>query len=737
MKRKHFKGMTGLLTTIRIVCATGVGMMAAQVQAGTTETAPTQSEPDVASNWVDFTIGGAFTGGDDAAYQRRVGQDADFYGGISDMHWVQEANDITWTLDGHALFGNEDYEVVFGAEKDGLGYLKAGFNQFRTWYDGSGGYVPVANGWFNVDDDLHVDRGELWFEAGLRKEDFPEITFRYAHGWRDGEKDSTSWGGTVDLYPSISGTQSYKIAPSLNQIDEESDTFTLDVTHTLGNTDLDFGLRYQSASNDNSRTMGSGVSAVSPGAGNTVKDSSAYDLNLFNAHLSSESRFGERVMASFGYSYTNLDTDIGGDRPARDNTTGFLETGADHALWGISGGSQATIHVLNANLWWNPVDDLVVVPSIRAEFWDQSSEGWHLSGVNARDGGGDIPGAEADQAVNNALNGIWPGAASGYYGWLEEVRDSSGQQWEEFTEALEFRYNGVENMLLYANAEWTQSEGDYFRRATADFHNGTAVEESHRRTDSDLNIQKYTIGANWYAMRGLSFSAQAYLKSYEQDLDFDIEDDDAQISDHNSDTTDFNLRMTWRAMPNLTFVTRYDYQQTDIENRGVDGGGDDLDLVDSADLESNIISQSVTWMPMSQMYVQGMVSYVMSETDTPADKYAPQRMEDSDNDYLMANLTVGYALDQKTEITASYSFYYCENYDIPYATTGTMAGKPGSVGYGTDLEEHVFNVRLNRWINPNMVWNIGYGYYNSNDGTFGGNNSFDAHMLSTGLQVRF
>lgn len=725
MKRKYFKGMTGFITTIRIGCAASICMMATQTQAGTAEPAPAPVEPEVAANWVDFTVGGAFTGGDQAAYQRRVGQNGDFYGGISDLHWEQEANDITWTLDGHAMFGNEDYEAILGASKEGIGYVQTGFRQFRSWYDGSGGYLPIDNGWFDVDDDLHLDRGEFWFEAGLRMEDFPEITFNYTHGWRDGEKDSTSWGQSGN----------FKIAPSLNVIDEETDTFTLDVTHTLGNTDLDLGLRYQSVSNEDTRIMGSGVSPTNSGAGNTVKDTSVYDSDLFNAHISSESRFGEKVMLSFGYSYTNLDTDIGGDRPSRDNTTGYLETGADHALWGIAGGSQATIHVLNANLWWNPVDDLVIVPSIRAEFWDQSSEAWHLAGVSNRGTPLNVtPLADADGIVDDALNGIYPADGSPNEGRLEEVRDSSGNQWEEFTEALEFRYNGLENVLAYANAEWTQSEGDYFRRTFTDFHTvPDDVGESYRRTDTDLNIQKYTVGANWYPVRGLSFSAQAYYRSYEQDLDFDLEDDDAQISDHNSDTTDLNLRMTWRAMPNLTFVTRYDYQQTDIENRGVDGAGEDLGLVDSADIESHIISQSVTWLPLDQMYVQGMVSYVMSETDTPAEKYAPQRMEDSDNDYLMANLTVGYAIDQKTDITAGYSFYYSDNYDIPYATDGT----PGSVGYGTDLEEHVFSVRLNRWINPNMVWNVGYGYYNSNDGASGGNNSFDAHMVSTGLQIRF
>ena len=723
MKRKHFKGITGFVTTIRIGCAAGIGMMTSQIQAGSPAPTPAEAEVEVPANWVDFTVGGASTSGDQAAYQRRVGQDGDFYGGISDMHWEQESNDITWTLDGHAMFGNEDYEAILGAQKEGLGYIKAGYNQFRTWYDGSGGYVPVTDGWFSNDDELSVDRGEVWFEAGLRMEDLPEITFNYSHRWRDGEKDSTSWGQSG----------SYKIAPSLNVIDEETDTFTLDITHTLGNTDLGLGLRYMSVNNEDSRIMGSGVSPSNSGAGNTVEDTAVYDSNLFNAHMFSESRFGERVLASFGYSYTNLDTDVSGDRPSRDNTTNILETGADHASWGMTGGSQAQIHVLNANLWWNPVDDLVIVPSFRAEFWDQSAETWHLAGVRGRNVSGD-----ADQAVEDALNGIFPADGSPNEGRLEEVHDSSGNQWEEFTEALEVRYSGLENVLAYANAEWTQSEGDYFRETIGDFHTvPETVEVSHRRTDSDLDIQKYTIGANWYPVRGLSFSAQAYYKSYEQDLDFDIEDDDAQISNHNNETNDINLRMTWRALPNLTFVTRYDYQQTDIETRGVNAnpveGETTLNIVESADIESNIISQSVTWLPLEQMYVQGVFSYVMSETDTPSDKYAPQRIADSDNDYVMANLTVGYALDRKTEITAGYSFYYSENYDMPYATNGT----PGSVGFGTDLEEHVFSLSLTRQINPNMVWNMGYGYYNSNEGTVGGNNAFDAHMVSTGLQVRF
>ena len=45
--------------------------------------------------------------------------------------------------------------------------------------------------------EMHIDRGEAWIELGLRVPDWPEITFRYSHEFRDGQKDSTIWGDTT------------------------------------------------------------------------------------------------------------------------------------------------------------------------------------------------------------------------------------------------------------------------------------------------------------------------------------------------------------------------------------------------------------------------------------------------------------------------------------------------------------------------------------------------------------
>ena len=672
MKRKLFKGMTGFNSTIRIGCAAAICMMPGYTLAGTTEpVAESPAEPEVASNWVDFTVGGAFIGGDEGAYKRRI-QNDDFYGGISDLHWETDANDITWTLDGHALFGTENYEIILGAEKADLGYIEAGFRQFRTWYDGHGGYLPGATPeWYAADDDeLHLDRGELWVEAGLRMEDMPEITFRYSHIWRDGEKDSTSWDRPIR--PGI--------APSLWNLDEQRDVFELDVAHTVGNTDLGLGLRYEVTENDNHRIM------------DDTTQTDAYDADLFNAHVYSVSRLNDKMMLSFAYSFTTMDTDT-------DGSSRITTPLGGHDWFDSVGGGNFKSHVANANFWWNPIEDLVIVPSIRAE---REYQGGELEFT-------EIPRVVPGRDFSNPI----------YWELLGEASDSD---YDSLTEQIDIRYSGIPNLMLYAKILANQTDGET-KYWAYEHHELVGT----RDKDLDSNYEKYVVGTTWYALKNLSFAAEYYRKNFDTDYDNDLDGLRSHIDSHDITTDDFNIRMTWRPASNLTLVTRYDWQNATYDTKGIFNSDTVLPEIESGETKLNIISQGLTYLPTQNLYLTGSVSYIWSDTETAASR-AVDGLARSDNDYLTAGLTVGYALDERTDITVGYTYYYSENFVVPPG---------GAVGYGTDLEEHAFQVGLNRQINRNMIWNLGYGYYNSNDGTSGGNNDFDAHMVSTGLQIRF
>jgi len=102
----------------------------------------------------------------------------------------------------------------------------------------------------------------------------------------------------------------------------------------------------------------------------------------------------------------------------------------------------------------------------------------------------------------------------------------------------------------------------------------------------------------------------------------------------------------------------------------------------------------------------------------------------ADNDYLTCGVSAGYAIDDRTDITASYNYYGTSNYSLV----------ANSMGYGLNTDENVFSLTLTRAITDNMVWNLSYSYINSNtDGNdqSGGFNDFEANMISTGLQIRF
>lgn len=682
MKNKYLKPGFFRSTAIRFVAGAALAAIPAQVNAGT-PAAPSEPAPaEPAANWATFTIGGAFIDGNKAAYQRAAQQDGDFYGGISSMHWSMEKNGINYFVDGHALFGNEDYDITLGADKEGLGYVHAGYKGFRTWYDGTAGFVPRSNLSSQLyDDDLHVDRGEVWLEAGLRMEKLPEITFRYAHAWRDGNKDSTCWSRT------LSGIA---YGPSLYSLDETKDTFELDVTHTLGNTDLGLALRYENGSNDNLRLQQSNPGDVNPANDRDITTHENTDYDIFSATIFSETRLNDQMMLTFGYSYLNLDTDTSGERTSI-NASG-VSTTSDHAYSALLGGGNVGMHTINGAFNWTPLADLTLTTSMRAEWED----------------------ADALSSFTEAA--------------VAEL-DSSDHETNMLNEELEVRYTGIEDLVLYVRGEWEQGDGNVMYRE---------VGGDLKFKSADTDQQRYVIGANYYPISGLSISAQYYRRYFDEDYGVSYNPAvgnafDAQLAGYGSETDDLNLRLTWRALPNLTFVTRYDYQASTMTSQGINGTGVVLNSIDAADVERNILSQSVTWLPVQRAYVQGTISFIWAETDTPANGQVPFRLADSSNDSITANLTAGYALDDKTDLQVGYTYFYASNLEVPLDATGVA----GTMPFGTDLEEHMFSVTLNRQISANMLWNMSYGYYTSNDGTSGNMNDFNAHMISTGLQIRF
>src|SRR5215471_13093470 len=338
--------------------------------------------PGEYNNWLELGIGNFFVSGDKAQFQQRHQMPGGTFGGVEDFHYEAPFQKKgLFTLDGRGIFDNHDYALSLGLSYPEVGYVRAGYRESRTWYDGSGGFFPPNGQWFNLyNDQLSIDRGEAFFEAGLTLPNAPALTFRYSHEFREGKKDSTIWGDTA----LTGGLGTRAIVPSFYDIHEHRDLVELVVTHNIGKTDFGVGGRMDFLNQDNSlnirrRPGETGTTVLGPNTSidRFVTQKNGVDADLYNVHAFTDTRLSDNVRFTLGGSYTTMDTDISGSRiygPDYDSVYDPLfirRQERDSGFVNLGGGAQWKQYVGNINLMVSPWEHLDLVPSLRLEHVNQ------------------------------------------------------------------------------------------------------------------------------------------------------------------------------------------------------------------------------------------------------------------------------------------------------------------------------------------------------------------------------
>jgi len=681
-----------------------------------TASAATEEESAESTNWIELGIGGLIINGDAAQFKQEHRMSGDVFGGIEDLHYEQTVGKKgLFLIDGHAIFDNDDYDVRVELSQPGLGYIRGGYTEFRSWYDGNGGFFPVNGQFFAPPHpEMALDRGEAWIELGLRVPKLPEITLRYSHLFRDGRKDSTIWGDT-----SLTGlalNPARKIAPAFRDINETRDIFALDIVQNFGKTDLGLGMRYEHSEIDNRLQLERGAGELpplvtAPGAQRFITQNDKNSLDTFNGRFTTETRFSDALWFTTAYSYTTLGSDLAGTRIiGTDYNASFSDPiltlrPFDHGFLNLAGQSQVDQHVVNLNLMWVPLKNLTVLSAFRYTHEDKDSASTFLETSTSS-----TPPIEQLPPVLTAADSL--------------------EDFNKFSERLELRYTGIAKWLFYAEGEWEEEFGDILERQAVEGEEPEAVEKK-------LNLlwQKYTTGANWYPLDRLNLSAQYYHKI--------LQYDNQSTADHQSlvnqkwNTDDVNVRVTWRprvppALGTLSLVSRYDFIRASVEGQWELPGEETFSAERTALITNHMITESITWNPSARLYVQGNFSYVLNKTDTPADySLTPNTTPtvlDFTSDYWTASGAAGYALDQKTDLRAEYSYYRADNY-----VNNALVAVP----YGMGATEHTVSAGVSRQIARNIRLKLQYSYFNYTDQASGGHNNYEAHSLFSSLQFRF
>ncbi len=697
-----------------------------------TTAATTEEQTEEYKNWIELGIGGLIINGDAAQFKHEHRMSGDVFGGIQDLHFEQTVGkDGLLSIDGHAIWDNNDYDVKLGLSQPKLGYIKAGFTEFRSWYDGNGGFFPHNDVFFSPPfPEMHIDRGDAWVELGLRVPDWPEITIRYSHEFRDGQKDSTIWGDTNLTGLPVNPTR--KIVPSFRDIDETRDIFAFDALKTFGNTDVNLGMRYEHSTIDDRLQLERGAGQLPPvvsppGAQRFITQRDVNNGDLFSGHAITETRISDWLWFTAGYSYTTLGSDIGGSRIIGTHyDSNFGEPVPtlrpfDHGFINLAGTSQVEEHIFNANVLWMPLKDLTLLTAFRYTHDDRESDSTFL----ATDATPNVP----PFSPTNPPGGAHPITP-------EPVTADASTDYNRFGERLELRYTGITNWLFYAEGDWEEEFGNRLEHQEGGEEAGFELLDLNE--DTSLLAQKYIAGVNWYPMMRLNLSAQYYHKiaSYDNDINSAIHQ---RLVGQDWNTDDLNVRITCRpkipaCLGTLALVTRYDFVHTTIDSQwAVFSEGEFLNEEQTGVITQHVITEAITWNPLARFYLQANVSYVLNQTDTPANNIdlipnISPTVVNFRNDYWTVTSGAGYIIDDKTDFYTDFSFY-CANDHFKNAGV--------AVPYGLGATEYTASATIARQLTKNMRLLMKYGYFNYRDVTSGGHNNYQAHSVYSGLQYRF
>ena len=490
------------------------------------------------------------------------------------------------------------------------------------------------------------------------------------------------------------------LSPSIYDINERSDSFQLDVTHTIKKVDVGAGIRYETGHMDD-------VLKIDQFPGESfqqnITDRQGTSYDLLSVHSFAESWVNKNVMLSAGFAFSDLDNDFSGSRIYGSGYDVSYAPNAQNGLGysGLNGGSHLYEYVGDLNVFTRPSPNLTIVPSVRIQ--QQNSD--------------------ANSSALETLSDFQPQPFAG----LSAASDL------DVRERLDVTYNGITNWVLYARGELTEGSGNLAESGGLIPINGIGVQPVNFNQDIDRLFQKYSAGVRFYPDRRLNLDVGGYYMRHQYNYDYSLDSTPndsvtrypAYLALQEFQTYDGSVRVTFRPRQNLSTVTRYEYQYSTVQTAPDPVSG--LSQVESSRTLGNVIGEDISWTPWSRLYFQAGLSFVLNQTKTPVSDYT-QAVLPSQNDYWTVNFNSGFVVDDKTDLKLGFFYYSANDYQ-----NNSAYGVP----YGSGEQTYAITATLTRRINKHIRWSLKYGYSASDNPTYGGHQNYTAQMVYSSLQYRF
>src|SRR5262249_31726498 len=127
----------------------------------------------------------------------------------------------------------DDYRLKVNLEKQDLGFVRLGYEQFRKYYDDSGGvYSPLFTQPLWVNPDFYVYVGGARVDRRAPLAHFARVRVAVRHMFQEGDKSSLAWSDVLSP-TATTGVNPVSIFPAYKDLREHTHIVKLDVSHEI------------------------------------------------------------------------------------------------------------------------------------------------------------------------------------------------------------------------------------------------------------------------------------------------------------------------------------------------------------------------------------------------------------------------------------------------------------------------------------------------------------------------
>lgn len=651
------------------------------------------------------TLGGLWVGGRQPLFREHTGQREGAWGGVQEWTYRQRLTNGTLVeMETRAVFGTPDVAARLSLTRPKVGFVRAGLEQYRRYYDDSGGYYGgFASEAWSLGRELKLDVGRAWLEAGLTLPRLPRLTVGYEFRRRAGDQSLTQWGDVTDASGEVR-----RIYPAWQREHEQTHVVRLEADHEVQGWRFNEALRLEFSRLHHEREHATLV-AGKDGPDKVARI--AEQLRSFQAvnTLQVEKAVRPWLFGAAGYLYQTYDARAGHEQGVTYLPPSLVAPPPgpfpEDKFWSFHHLIlRQETHVANLNLQLQPWRHLALAAGVQPEW--QSQEG--LGHVVLDEG---VP--------------VFAQTA-----WVDANHDRVS-----LTEDAGLRFTAIPYTVLFADARWRQeSLEQYELLGPGNFY------EFSRRTDASADQRDYRAGLSFSPWSRISLTGHFRRRErynhyhHPEDLTFmsagGFPNDgySAFITSRRDLTDEWETKLAWRAHKVLKISLGYRYRvtdwfsATDIAPWDVSPGGG----LQTAVSRGHTFTATLTLTPHPRFYASSTLALTDSKTAAFAAD-APSVAPWKGTTWTLMN-SATYLLSRTTDLNASYAVSRSD-----FRQSQGAEGLP----LGSEFTSHAAQAGLVRRFGDRVTAGLNYVFYHFDESWEGAGRSYAAHGVFATWRVDF